>query len=607
MTGALWLAAFATPLVWALALSLTRPVGDVEPARAHRALIRLAPVAALPMAVITLVPAIAGDPLDAADRLYSISWLVLGTSVEIDVVARSLLLVAAVLYAAALGAVSWSHTARPGALAAFLLVAFAGNAGVYVAADTVTFYLAFAVMSFSALGLVLHTRAADAMRAGRVYLVLTVLSETAILAALLLVTASGGRLLADAPAAVIASGHSDLVIALLLVGFGVKAGLVPLHVWLPLAHPAAPPAASAVLSGAMVKAGFVGWLRFLPLENAAEPQWGRVLVILACLGAFVLIPVGLLQRDVKVVLAYSTISQMGFLGILVGVALASPQLAPACITAGLVYAVHHGLAKGALFLGVPVWKHHAHGRTFLPVVAGMLVASAAVLGAPFSSGSVGKHAAKNAVDGVVVDAGLVSLDLVALLPFVATGSTLLIARSAWILAHEKDEKHPGGPGSDPELWAWLAVVVASATLPWVLTARWLPVQDVPDLDPVTLWEATYPVLIGLVAAVVVGWVALAGRLPDVRPRPDGHDVPPGDLLVLEGASLRRAGAAGGRAVRATSSRRDGVAAAGPLVARASRRVIEHVVGAEKSLAGWPLTGVLVIAGLVAAGLWGWSQ
>src|SRR5699024_2367349 len=150
-----------------------------------------------------------------------------------------------------------------------------------------------------------------------------------------------------------------------LVGFGVKAGTVPLHVWLPLAHPAAPPAASAVLSGAMVKAGLVGWLRLLPsgpdqtgLTDGAIPQtvaiFGWVLLVSALAGGFASAVLGVLQNDPKVVLAYSTISQMGFTTAVVAVGLIEPEFGDVTAAAAVLYAVHHGLAKGALFLGVPV-------------------------------------------------------------------------------------------------------------------------------------------------------------------------------------------------------------------------------------------------------------
>lgn len=84
--------------------------------------------------------------------------------------------------------------------------------------------------------------------------------------------------LADVPAAVAASPLRNELIVLLLVSLGIKAGLVPLHVWLPLAHPVAPTPASAVLSGAMIKAGLLGWLRFIPFGLAAWPEAGHALI-----------------------------------------------------------------------------------------------------------------------------------------------------------------------------------------------------------------------------------------------------------------------------------------------------------------------------------------
>jgi formate hydrogenlyase subunit 3/multisubunit Na+/H+ antiporter MnhD subunit len=106
---------------------------------------------------------------------------------------------------------------------------------------------------------------------------------------------------------------SQPALLLLLVGFGIKAGALSLHFWLPLAHPAAPVPASAVLSGAMLKAGLLGWIRFLPLGEAAMPLSGVTLVS-AGLGAAVLGTfVGVVQNDPKTVLAYSSISQMGII------------------------------------------------------------------------------------------------------------------------------------------------------------------------------------------------------------------------------------------------------------------------------------------------------
>lgn len=507
----LWAVTFALPLAVAAALALLNVTSSRTGAagRGRSLLLDWCQLAVLPALVLTLLP--------AATVTVRWDWVLTGASFRLDVISRALTFVTVLLYGAALTAVDPRKVRRPGVLQGFLLLCFVGNIGAYAAADTVTFYLFFALMSYSALGLVLHNRTAEAHRAGVVYLVLAVLSETFTLAGLILIAGAGGQDLAGVPAAVAASPHHDLIVALVIVGFGIKAGLVPLHVWLPLAHPAAPPTASAVLSGAMVKAGLVGWLRFLPLGEGGFADAGRALVIAGIVGAFASVPIGLAQRNPKTVLAYSTISQLGFLTIVVGVALAVPALAPACITAAVIYAVHHGLAKAVVFLAVPVWQHHAHRRSGWLVAVGTLIAGLAIVGAPLSSGAVGKYAAKNAVDGVV----LWGFDLVSLLPWVATGSTLLLIRF-WSRLQTMETEPAARP--DRELLAWVFLVAMCIPVPWILGDWWVPLTAVPDLDPVTLWDAAWPVLAGLAIAAVLWWQwPRLSRLPAV---------PAGDLVVV---------------------------------------------------------------------------
>ena len=595
MTATLWFTTLALPLLVAAALALTsvprRPADDSTPRGPEgplaRTMLLVAPLTALPALALTAVP---GASLD-------VPWLLIGTHLHVDDVARPMVLVAGLLYAAALAAVAWAGYRGGRDLVAFLLVCQVGTIVVFTAADTATFYLGYALMSFAAYGLVVNSRTAAAFRAGRVYITLTVLSECAVLAALVLITSSGGRMVTDAPRAVADSEHTALIVALLLAGFGVKAGTVPLHVWLPLAHPAAPPAASAVLSGAMVKAGLVGWLRFLPLGEAELPGWGLLLVLLALAGAFLAVPAGELQDEPKVVLAYSTISQMGFLAALVGVALASTELAPAVIPAAVAYAVHHALAKGALFLGVPAWSHHAHGARRWVVMVGLAGAALAVAGAPFSSGAVGKYAAKNAVEG----AEIFGVDLVDLLPLIATGSTLLLLRAGWLLVRREPDSRPR---PDAELWAWLLLVATGIVVPWVVTDRWLPLARVPGLDPVTLWEASWPILLGL----AIGLLALALSRQQLLPRwaahPDGHTIPPGDIVVPEEHLFRVSEAAvaaavnTGRTVRERGS--DGLRRSLPI--EAAGRAYDS---SEASLSSRPGSGAVVVlfcVSLIVAGV-----
>jgi formate hydrogenlyase subunit 3/multisubunit Na+/H+ antiporter MnhD subunit len=193
------------------------------------------------------------------------------------------------------------------------------------------------------------------VQAARTYIVLVIAGELLLFTGIMATAAIAGRVdLLGAPAAVAAAPVGPLVMGLLLAGFGIKAGALPLHVWLPLAHPAAPTPASAVLSGALIKAGLVGWLRFLPVGEVALPALGAWCVGAGLLAAFAGVAAGLTQTNAKSALAYSSISQMGFLTVGLGAGLLAPEAWPMLLPAVLLYAAHHGLAKGALFLGVGV-------------------------------------------------------------------------------------------------------------------------------------------------------------------------------------------------------------------------------------------------------------
>jgi formate hydrogenlyase subunit 3/multisubunit Na+/H+ antiporter MnhD subunit len=193
-------------------------------------------------------------------------------TLALDAPAALLLGVAALLWSAA-GAYAFGYLgAKPGAgrFAVWWLLTLSGSLGVFIAGDLGTFYLAFAAVSLAACGLVVHDRTDRARRAGGIYLLLAVLGEVCLLLAFaLLADATPGPsiAIADVVAALPGAPSRGLMVALLVAGFGLKAGLVPLHVWLPLAHPVAPMPASAVLSGAIIKAGVIGLVRFLPVDG----------------------------------------------------------------------------------------------------------------------------------------------------------------------------------------------------------------------------------------------------------------------------------------------------------------------------------------------------
>jgi hydrogenase-4 component B len=499
--SALPVLAVTVPL--ALALLLAWP-------GARRATLALAPWAALPALAAALAPP--APVLEAP-------MLLLGVRIGLDSTARVFLLFTALLWLA-VGASARAYVAAdPRRLQfwAFFLSAEGGNLLLVAALDAASFYLGFALMTFAAYGLVVHARTPAAWRAGRVYLVMAVLGEGALLAGLWLAVADAGSIALPLAGGAAAS-------ALLFAGFGVKAGVAALHLWLPLAHPVAPTPASAVLSGAMIKAGVLGWLRFLPPGGEAWPVLGATAVALALAAMFGAAAAGLVQRDPKTVLAYSSVSQMGFLTLGVGAGLLAPGAWPALGGAVALYALHHGLAKGALFLGVGAIPERGRARRWALVA--MALPALALAGAPWTSGIVAKTGLK---------AALASLPppwpalLGVLLPLAAIGTTLVMGRFFVTLAALHGAPRPGlAP-------PWLAAVAFSAACGVLLVA---------PAGAAAAWlAAAWPVVAGIALSVVVArWRPLDRNAREPV-------VPAGDLLVwlapLAGLAWRALVAAGG--------------------------------------------------------------
>ncbi len=423
------------------------------PGRVGRVALRAAPWAALPVLAAALLGA-RGDELE-------LPWLLIDARFRLDAIGHTFLLVAAALWSAA--GVYASGYVRRGRrrFHFFFLLTMTGNLTLPLAGDAATFYVFFALMTFAGYGLIVHDGGEAAARAGRIYLILAVIGEVFLLFGLLLaVDAAGGAGLTQMAAGLASSERAALVTACLFIGFGIKAGAVPLHVWLPLAHPVAPTPASAVLSGSMIKAGLLGWLRFLPLGEAALPGWGMIILTLGMIAALFGVAVGLLQRDPKTVLAYSSVSQMGLMNALVGLALAVPGAAAPAVAAITLYAAHHGLAKGSLFLAVGVAARAPRRSSWRWVAAGGAVLGAiALTGAPLTSGSIAKSRLKEvaALAPTPWDGRLAWF-----LPVAAGATTLLMLRFLQTLRRAEEEKPPASAA----MWApWLSLVAMVALFP----------------------------------------------------------------------------------------------------------------------------------------------
>lgn len=515
------------------------------------------------LAPLALLPALAVALLAPAGTTLLLDWLLLGTKFGLDQTGRTFLLFSAFAWLlAALYARTWlAADPRRARFFGFFLAAAAGNLGVCLAQDAVSFYFFFALMTFSAWGLVLHRATPAARRAGTVYLVLAVLGEAALLAALWLIVAEGGALLAQAPAAVAGSPWRDVIITLLLIGFGVKTGVLGLHLALPLAYGATPAPGAAVLASAMIKAGLLGWLRFLPF-GFAVPEWSAIFIALGLAAAFYGVVIGVVQREPKVILAYSSISQMGLISVGVGLGMASSQAGAPALFALTLYALHHALVKGALFLGEGLHRAtRAQARGW--VFAGLALLAASLAGAPLTSGMLAKHYLKDLTL-------FAPWPLVPALTLAGIGTTLLMARFLWQLWYAPaDVVLPRVRGLALPWMAMLAAVLAAA---WVA----LPLDRAALLAPAALAGASWPVVLGVLAAAVA--------LRFVRGR--RFTIPPGDVLAPVERALRRVGALARRAPRI------GAAGAGPAPGTNLAAVVAQL---EPWLRSWTTVGVALLA------------
>ena len=249
------------------------------------------------------------------------------------------------------------HEHAPGRVLPFYPAFLAGMNLVVLADDAFSFLLAWEFMSLSSWALVVsHHHDPDNTRAGYIYILMASFGTLALLLAFgLLSGGTGGYTFTE-----IRGGTGVLpavVLILALLGAGSKAGLVPLHVWLPLAHPAAPSHVSALMSGVMTKVAVYGFIRIVFELNGAPSWWWSVAVIaLAGITCVLGVLSALMQHDLKRLLAYHTVENIGiiFLGLGLALAFASHGLAaPAALalTAALFHVLNHCLFKSLLFFG----------------------------------------------------------------------------------------------------------------------------------------------------------------------------------------------------------------------------------------------------------------
>jgi formate hydrogenlyase subunit 3/multisubunit Na+/H+ antiporter MnhD subunit len=290
-------------------------------------------------------------------------------------------------------------------LQAFYGLAAGGMALLVLASNGVVFLVGWEVMALSNFFLVLTDHEdPEVQRSAFVYLVATHVGTLALFALFALLRQSAGSLDFSAIAGLPAGGaRGGWILALALLGFGMKAGLMPLHFWLPPAHAAAPSHVSALMSGVVVKMGIYGILRVTGLLDAIPASWGTALLVLGGASAVLGVAFALAQHDLKRLLAYHTVENVGIIALGVGLGLLGRARGePALVLLGFagagLHVVNHAVFKSLLFLGAGAVQH-ATGTREMDLLGGLagpmrrttllfLVGAAAIAGLPPLNGFV---------------------------------------------------------------------------------------------------------------------------------------------------------------------------------------------------------------------------
>ncbi len=228
---------------------------------------------------------------------------------------------------------------------------------VFTSGSAIFFLFTWEIMSAVSYFLVVfESEKEESRKAGTLYLVMTGIGTAFLLAAFMLMYSYTGTFDMFAGSDAIPSGIKNLMFVFFLIAFGTKAGVIPLHIWLPAAHPAAPSNVSALMSGIMIKTAIFGILRFVLGYLGTEVWWGAALLILGAVSAVLGVAYAVMEQNVKRLLAYSSIENIGIILIGIGISVIAfaqdnVTVGSLALTASLFHTLNHTLFKSGLFLG----------------------------------------------------------------------------------------------------------------------------------------------------------------------------------------------------------------------------------------------------------------
>jgi hydrogenase-4 component B len=512
-------------------------------------------------------------------------------NLEVDIIGAFFSLIAAMLwFAASIHAFKYmDHEQKRTRFFFFLLFVESATLGVFMVQDFYGLYLFFEAMGLGAYLLVVHSETRKARYAATKYICMTIIGGLALVMGIFLYLDYAGTVsfVPLAGSAWLTGSLRVSVLVCLIGGFGVKAGMVPLHVWLPDAHPVAPSPASALLSGVMIKAGAYGILRTVltffqqPAAHAAEAAGGHAaegaahaatglaadvrmlgfaIIWIAVATMFIGMLLALVQNDIKRTLAYSSVSQMGYILFGVGCLAYLGVEGPMGMAGSLYHILNHAFFKGCLFLAAGSILFCAHEldmfklgglwRRMPLTTVFWCIAALGIMGIPLLNGFVSKTLLHHAIleshhlaeAGHLATAGWVKTAEIFFI--ITSGGTIgyITKMTYYTFFRRPDPEHVHHLEHVKEAPAWMlagtgllaAGVVFCGLFPGVVLRNLVgpAVESVPGFDahaaahiaevPIFIWEnlkeVIIPLAIGISVFVLGAWPDLIGvkrRGPDI--------------------------------------------------------------------------------------------
>src|SRR5665648_12757 len=322
---------------------------------------------------------------------------------------------------------------------------------VFTASNAIWFFIAWEAMSvISYFIVVFESENEENQKAGKLYIIMTLVGTAFLIINFMLMISYTGSFSMDMSSSSIPSGIKNLMFVFFLIGFGTKAGVVPLHIWLPQAHPAAPSNGSAFMSGVMIKTAVYGMIRFVLMYLGVEHTWwGITVMTVGMITVFVGISYAFVEKNIKKLLAYSSIENIGIIFIALGITFigetkGDPTICALGLMAVLVHSFNHSLFKSGLFLGAGSIQYATHTKNMeelggltkkMPVSSVLFLGAALSISAvvPFN-GFIGEWIAYQAlIRNIVI--GDINVDLVTMLSIAVLAFAGALALATFVKAY----------------------------------------------------------------------------------------------------------------------------------------------------------------------------